>query len=487
MAQICCIYNNVNVCVYILVILFGIASWIDVNGLWVELPILVQKLPEGWDLPSYMVIIVQLANIGPLIYTLSKLKWSHKLNEVPVIYLIIGIGGISCLLLAFFWDKTSYVAGAMHSTALLILNFFLALVDCTSSVVFLPYMAHFKPEYIPAFFIGEGFSGLLPGLVALGQGAGQTTCVNQTVSQNVTINGTSINETSFVIIPQYQTPKFSIEVFFFLLFGMLVACGAAFTMLHYCEFAKLEQLKATKDEADESTEITAQTDLASSYELSGSSANPADDNFLDAADNIHSRTHLLTARKRAEIAIEKDMTLEVTRHQTCMTKTTFFSFLFITAWVNGLANGVLPSIQSYSALPFGNTVYHLAVTLSSIANPLSCLFAFFLPMSTNIAIMVLTLLGTGFAGYCIGLAAMSPDPLLVGHLSGEILVVAAWFFVTFVLTYTKVSIASLLRVEGKRALLWCGAMTQVGSAIGALTMFLLVNLFKIFKQGSPCR
>ncbi|XP_071089305.1 solute carrier family 52, riboflavin transporter, member 3-B-like [Haliotis cracherodii] len=486
MAQICCIHNNVNVCVYILVILFGIASWIDINGLWVELPILVQKLPEGWDLPSYMVIIIQLANIGPLFYTLSKLRWPRRLNEVPIIYLIIGIGGTSCLLLAFFWNTTSYIAGANHSTALLILNFFLAFVDCTSSVVFLPYMAHFKPEYITAFFIGEGFSGLLPGLVALGQGAGQTTCVNQTVHNNVTVNGTSINETSYVIFPQYQTPKFSIEVFFFLLFGMLVTCGAAFTILHYCEFARLEQLK-TRDEVDESTDVTAQTDLMSSYELSGPTANPASDNFLDAADNIHSRTHLITGKKRPEISIQKDISLETTRRQTCMTRTNFFFFLFLTAWINGLGNGVLPSIQSYSALPFGNTVYHLTVTLGSIANPLSCLVAFFLPVSSTIAITILTLLGTGFAAYCIGLAAMSPDPLLVGELLGNILVVAAWFFVTFLLTFTKVSIASLLRVEGKRALLWCGAMTQVGSAVGALAMFLLVNVFKMFKQGSPCR
>ena len=51
--------GSVNALVYVLVILFGIASWVDINGLWVELPILVQNLPEGWDLPSYMAIIIQ--------------------------------------------------------------------------------------------------------------------------------------------------------------------------------------------------------------------------------------------------------------------------------------------------------------------------------------------------------------------------------------------------------------------------------------------
>merc|ERR1712013_685445 len=41
-----------------------------------------------------------------------------------------------------------------------------------------------------------------------------------------------------------------------------------------------------------------------------------------------------------------------------------------------LSNGALPSIQSYSCLPYGNTVYHLAVTLSAMANPCMAFLAF---------------------------------------------------------------------------------------------------------------
>ena len=48
----------------LLAVVFGIGAWISVNGLWVELPLLVQTLPEGWSLPSYMSIVIQIANIG---------------------------------------------------------------------------------------------------------------------------------------------------------------------------------------------------------------------------------------------------------------------------------------------------------------------------------------------------------------------------------------------------------------------------------------
>ena len=68
--------NNVDsqrvLLVDILAILFGISSWIQINGLWVETPILVQRLPEGWKLAACIVVITQLANIGPIIYTILK-------------------------------------------------------------------------------------------------------------------------------------------------------------------------------------------------------------------------------------------------------------------------------------------------------------------------------------------------------------------------------------------------------------------------------
>uniref|UniRef100_A0A8V5GZJ5 Riboflavin transporter n=1 Tax=Melopsittacus undulatus TaxID=13146 RepID=A0A8V5GZJ5_MELUD len=49
---------------------FGMGSWVAINGLWVELPLLVTVLPEQWDLPSYITIIIQMANVGPLFVTL---------------------------------------------------------------------------------------------------------------------------------------------------------------------------------------------------------------------------------------------------------------------------------------------------------------------------------------------------------------------------------------------------------------------------------
>ena len=54
--------------------------------------------------------------------------------------------------------------------------FFLSLVDCSSSVTFLPFMMQLPAHYVTTYFIGDGLSGFVPGLVALAQGVGVRHC-----------------------------------------------------------------------------------------------------------------------------------------------------------------------------------------------------------------------------------------------------------------------------------------------------------------------
>ena len=70
--------------------------------------------------------------------------------------------------------------------------FCLSLVDCTSSVLYFPYMARFRETYMISFMIGEGCSGLIPALASLAQGVGgnpycqNVTVFNQTTGHNET-------------------------------------------------------------------------------------------------------------------------------------------------------------------------------------------------------------------------------------------------------------------------------------------------------------
>ncbi|KAK3764148.1 hypothetical protein RRG08_055944 [Elysia crispata] len=55
-----------------------------------------------------------------------------------------------------------------------------------------------------------------------------------------------------------------------------------------------------------------------------------------------------------------------------------------------------------------------------------------------------------------------------------------------VMVYTKVSIAAVMRSQGRLSLIWTGASTQMGSFLGAALAYLMVNHLKFFRDAPWC-
>ncbi|XP_069863050.1 solute carrier family 52, riboflavin transporter, member 3 isoform X1 [Dipodomys merriami] len=448
--------------VHLLVCVFGMGSWVAINGLWVELPLLVTELPEGWHLPSYLTVVIQLANVGPLLVTLLHRFRPGCLSEVPIIFAILGVGTISCILFAFLWNMTSWVMGGRHSIAFIVLTFFLALVDCTSSVTFLPFMSRLPTYYLTTFFVGEGFSGLLPALVALIQGSGISTCVN--VTADATLSPGTTGETritqgpggpspSFRLESRYLPARFSPLVFFLLLSFMMLCCLVAFLLLQRQPGGRHGSIEDLLQ-----SQITLHS-IRPREEVDSGSPGPGDSS--KGGEPLEQKAALL---RPAQLA-----------------------FIYtVVAFVNALTNGVLPSVQTYSCLPYGPVAYHLAATLSSVASPLACFLSIFLPTRSLLTLGALTLLGTGFGAYNMAMAVLSPCPLLQGHWGGEVLIVLSWVLFTAFLSYIKVMLGVILRDRSHSALVWCGAAVQLGSLVGALLMFPLVNVLRLFATADYC-
>ncbi|KAJ8391305.1 hypothetical protein AAFF_G00090920 [Aldrovandia affinis] len=417
--------------VHLLACAFGLGSWVAINGLWVELPLIVTELPEGWDLPSYLTVIIQLANLGPLLVTLMHKLYPGRLKESQVIYAILTIGILACFLLAFFWRETTVMAGTPRSTAFLVITFFLSLVDCTSSVTFLPFMMQLPPKYITTYFIGEGLSGFVPGLVALGQGVGIAKCVNITQSSNNVTEArvaTPPLESIYAIQTQYLPPNFSTEVFFFFLAAMMAVSLVAFTLLN--RVPRTFELSTENLVTDPVVSISSGLD------------NPSAEGVPKTQDGI------------SEEMGQSRPLLAKPGHSVSQLAIIYF----LVVWVNGLTNGLLPSVQTYSCMPYGNIAYHLSATLSSMANPMACVIAIFLP---KVFLGMLSLLGTGFGAYNMAMAALSPCPLLQGSAAGNAVIVLSWIFFTGTLSYVKVMVGVILRDESHSALVWCGAAVQL--------------------------
>ncbi|CAM5095368.1 unnamed protein product [Natator depressus] len=446
---------------HLLACVFGMGSWAALNGLWVELPLLVTKLPEQWYLPSYITIIIQLANVGPLLVTLLHRFKPGLLSEVAVIYGVVIVGALACLLLAFLWGFTSPIAGEPHSMAFFGLAFCLALVDCTSSVTFLPFMARLQPRYVATFFMGEGLSGFLPALIALAQGAGITKCINVTRVANVTMGNNTSEGSQFQMETQYLPANFTTLVFFLLLTAMMVACLVAFFFL--TRLPKVWELSRQNLCPSNITLYSLQEAPGDGPRLSGGGDSPRGGKAAGSDKGSH-RTDPKVTYSLAKFA---------------------FIYLLV-AWVNSLTNGILPSVQAYSCLPYGNMAYHLSATLSSMANPLACTIAMFLPSRSLTLLGVLSVAGTGFGAYNMAMAVMSPCPLLQHAAWGQAIIVISWVFFMGSLSYVKVMTGVILRSQSHSALVWYGAVEQLGSLTGALIMFPLVNVYSFFKSADYC-
>lgn len=159
---------------YILTVCFGVASWVTINGIFSILPSIISQLPEGWAIASTLGLTIQAANIGPLIYRLSRTSF----EMIPiVVHGILAFGVLSMVLLACFWNVTTEIMGSPCSIMLILLTFTAALCDCTSSVVFWPFIGALAPAMISGLALGENLSGVVASAVSLlGLSPGMSFC-----------------------------------------------------------------------------------------------------------------------------------------------------------------------------------------------------------------------------------------------------------------------------------------------------------------------
>lgn len=275
------------------------------------------------------------------------------------------------------------------------LVFFLAAVDCSSRVLYLPFMARLQSMYLPSFFIGEGLSGFIPSILALIQGVGgNPECRNNTFG-----NGT------IAVTPD---PVFSVPVFFYFM--------ALFSAVSFVAFIVLNQNSVVSKSLAEPMGKSFQNNEGTSrkepfYQSTQWSEQETETAFLDRDDPNNQSSRKIRPITQVP-AIESNRSAGELSY-----------LLVLQTVICGLANGVFPSIQSYSCLPYGNETYHWAVTLSNMANPGVCFLMFCLPKPDKLSVTLSALIGLGVSSYVMQTAVLSPNPPLVGTSEGELLLV----------------------------------------------------------------
>ncbi|XP_043503695.1 solute carrier family 52, riboflavin transporter, member 3-A-like [Polistes fuscatus] len=440
--------NRYGIVLHLLVVLFGISAWIGVNGIFVQLPILINCSPEGSALPTYIVIAIQMANVGPIIYMFFQ-QMQFKVNEFCCILGVLIVGNISMALLVFFYNKTVVLYNSEYSLALFILTFFTALVGCFSSVLFMPYLRNFDKAYMISYFIGEGLSGVLPSSVALIQNIGGNT-------EYVT----NSNITSIEIVSNLNfTPLY----YFLFIFIVLLLSLVAFVILQYSSF--VQDIKENSKGNERSSRDKIQ---ATRYNVKNKPISIVDKLCLENELTIEHHDERKEARC---LNIHYKMSL-------C--KKAYLLILMSSLCFFG--NGFLPSIQSYSCLPYGYITYQLSITLVQFANPIACFITFFIiPENVNI-IHSLSAITFILCIYVTYVALMSPFVPLKQSKIGIIIILISWTILIGIISYTKLVIISIFRqIQKVNILFYIGIIMQAGSASGAIISFTLINFTDFFR------
>ena len=148
--------------------------------------------------------------------------------------------------MAMFWDRAFFIFGEQRSVIFLLNVFFLAILDCTCTIVFLTYIGSFKGNYTTALYIGEGISSLLPSLFALLQGTGDEEVPN-CAQTNHTSNFTFTNFTTLANVSALKRqPRFSISAYFWLLLSTLLVSFFGFLMLEFWPSFQKEKIQIKK-------------------------------------------------------------------------------------------------------------------------------------------------------------------------------------------------------------------------------------------------
>ncbi|XP_001505049.1 solute carrier family 52, riboflavin transporter, member 2 isoform X1 [Equus przewalskii] len=427
---------------HLLVALFGMGSWAAINGIWVELPVVVKDLPEGWSLPSYLAVLVALGNLGLLVVTLWRRLAPGKGERGPI-QVVQALSMVGTALLAPLWHHVAPVAGQLHSVAFLTLALVLALACCASNVTFLPFLSHLPPPFLRSFFLGQGLSALLPCVLALVQGVGRLEC------PPAPINGTPGP-------PHHFPERFSASTFFWALTALLVTSAAAFQGLL----------------------------LLLPSPPSIPTGAPGPDLRMGAPGVEEEEEEASPLQEPPSQAAGTTPSPDPEAHQLPSTRSA--CLLGLLAVTNALTNGVLPAVQSFSCLPYGRLAYHLAVVLGSTASPLACFLAMGVLCRSLAGLGGLCLLGMLFGAYLMALAILSPCPPLVGTSAGVVLVVLLWVLCLGVFSYVKVAASSLLHAGGRPALLAAGVAIQLGSMLGAVAMFPPTSIYHVFHSRKDC-
>jgi len=171
-----------------------------------------------------------------------------------------------------------------------------------------------------------------------------------------------------------------------------------------------------------------------------------------------------------------------------MTKKQFYILQAFNVMNSAILFGCLPTLITYSLLPYGQKAFYYCSILFPIAYPLSALVGFIRPTISTCWIIIGSLFGWIICFFIIITAFQSPCPIWADTLHGGIIMIIAWFISSFVLAYVRIASGNRIKLSWSKenGLFHFGLSVQMGIIFGVVPMYLVINVYELLKDRQPC-
>ncbi|KAL7669748.1 hypothetical protein ACOME3_004695 [Neoechinorhynchus agilis] len=161
--------------------------------------------------------------------------------------------------------------------------------------------------------------------------------------------------------------------------------------------------------------------------------------------------------------------------------------LILSLPINCILFGILPTLSSYSLIPYGHVVYYIGSILNPIASSISLLPKMIWP---KLKLEVYPLVGIFIFGclpvsVIVATSIMSPCPFWNGSQKGSVIVLVSWFTAQLTLSFIRIQIANTISQLDSTKLFWFGVTVQAGGFVGAVPMY-IVSTKGLLKSGDQC-
>ncbi|CAF3375254.1 unnamed protein product [Rotaria sp. Silwood2] len=254
-------------------------------------------------------------------------------------------------------------------------------------------------------------------LFQVAQGNGQIRCIQ-------TMNGTNTTESI------YESPRFSVSIYFLCLFILLTISFISFVLLQWISIAR----NANQIVGEESFEII----------------NP------------------------------------INKQEKSLTTSSYILLSLGCAYISSILFGMMLSVSAYVLMPYGQNIFYTRTIISPWMLTFVWILGMIKPILPKRFIWILIILGSFTFAFIMYVSFKSPCPPWVDTAKRSVLVLFIWLSSYISLGYPRLIIANYVRTYSPNGMFWFGVQVRFGGLIGSIISYLFIEIFSLFRERMPC-